>query len=344
MVIEWKKILEDPEKDVKVVGQLLLDNKNKIEALEKELSDSEAQREELKSGLNEANSKINEFEEKLKEETEKLSESEKNFNSLQSEKQDLSDVLEKTETEFKGIQIEKEALQKLIALEKTQTCDLQANVEQLNNKNTEFESTIQDISNELSAKTLALEKAEESLNNLSDLQKTLEAKDTEIKTLSELIEEKDNLINQISEELKQKKDESLGLSEKIKQDQGKIKELSLKIPKAPAAISSPVTVSSPAPTIEAPWMQEDIPFKIFLVQGDELQEAEGFTSAQVAIIVDKQNTKIWVWKGATASVMNAVKASTRAPTIRSSLMLYNWKIEFIDQGKEPDDFPLKTIA
>ena len=37
MVIEWKKIEEDPERDVKVVGQFLLDNKNKIEALEHEV-------------------------------------------------------------------------------------------------------------------------------------------------------------------------------------------------------------------------------------------------------------------------------------------------------------------
>ena len=37
MVIDWNKIEASPEKDWKVVGQLLIDNRNKIDALEKEL-------------------------------------------------------------------------------------------------------------------------------------------------------------------------------------------------------------------------------------------------------------------------------------------------------------------
>ena len=381
MVIEWKKIEEDPERDVKVVGQFLLDNKNKIEALEKELADSETHRNELKSNLNEVNNKIKVLEKELAKQTKKFSELEKKLDTLETEKNDLSANTEKTEDALKKAQKEDEDLRSALNQEKLQFCDLQASNIQLKSKIETLEPKFQDITHELKAKDLALEKAEQSLNTFSEQQekllktleeksnelesifKTIQDKENEIKTLSGIIEEKNNLISQMSEEVKQRKEDSSDLLGRIKERDTKIQELSIKLPMAPAAIpasvhtsaslpaSTPPSVSSPKSSYSqaasppgAEWLKSDTPFKIFLIQGEDLKEAEGFTSDQVAIIVDKQNSKIWVWKGREASRMNTIKASTKAPSIRSSFMLYNWKIDFIDQGHEPADFPLKGIA
>lgn len=390
MVIEWKKIEEDPERDVKVVGQFLLDNKNKIEALEKELADSEAHRTELKSNLDDINNKLKTFEKKLIEQTEKFSEIEKKLEKSETEKKDLLGYMEKTEDDLLKARNANEDLQKALDQEKLQFCDLQANNIELKAKFEALEPKFQDISNELKDKTLALEKAEQSLNTLSEQQetfkktadekgneleqlfKTIADKDNELKALSGIIEEKNRLVSQISEEVKQRKEESSDLLGKIKDRDIKIQELSVQAPSVhasiPVAIQSTSTpnpaqpsaqksniISTPASSLKssssqaacppgAEWLKTDTPFKIFLIQGEDLKEAEGFTTDQVAIIVDKQNSKIWVWKGRSASRMNTIKASSKAPSIRSSLMLYNWKIDFIDQGQEPAEFPLKGIA
>jgi len=189
--------------------------------------------------------------------------------------------------------------------------------------------------------------------------------------LNNIIEEKNNRIACISEELKERKEETMELIQKIKDRDSKIEELSKKIEipaptptTAPAPARVPATptpmkptltrptpvartpmhgVSTPSITADMDWNDSGETLKVLKVDGDEITEAEGLESNQVGIILDKKSGTIWVWKGSGASRLNAIRASTKAPSIRSGYMLYDWRVEFIDQGEEPDYFPPNII-
>ena len=371
-IIDWDKIQADPEKDWKVVGQLLIDNRNKIEAIERELEESENTGKKWKGALEQANSKIKE----LENQTERLAELEKEIEKTQNEKERLSTQIKKKDDDYES------RIQQLTDESKTKIQKIKD----------DYEQKIHLISSDLQDKSQSLELAEDHLKHTSDHQDTLsetvaaknkeieelnniiEEKNKEINEINMIIEEKNNMMARISEDLKERKDETMELIQKIKDRDSKIEELSKKVEvpaptpptptHAPASLLLPATPTPTKPTLTRPtpvartptpgiptpsitadmdWKDSDEPLKVLKVDGDEITEAEGLESNQVGIIIDKKSGTIWVWKGSSASRLNAIRASTKAPSIRSGYMLYGWKVEFIDQGEEPDYFPPNII-
>ncbi|NVM28117.1 MAG: hypothetical protein HWN65_04680, partial [Candidatus Helarchaeota archaeon] len=113
---------------------------------------------------------------------------------------------------------------------------------------------------------------------------------------------------------------------------------------APKIRHSAPLISSPTITVDVEWRESSETMKVLTVAGDVIKEVENLNSDEVGIIIDKPNGIIWVWKGSRASRLNAIRASTKAPSVRSGYRLYDWKVEFIDEGDEPKIFPFNIIS
>lgn len=381
MTLDWNKVAAAPEKDWKVVGQLLIDHRNKIEALEKELEEYIHTQRKLKDAIAQSQLKIKE----LENQNQILSDVEKEIAVTQQEKQALTDQLNKKTEDYEL------KLQHL-------TEKYEARITQ---KTGDYEAKIQSIKDELEKKTNALQKFEDSLKTTSEreeslsmvidgknqeiaeLKRTVEEKTKSIEELNQIIGDKNDLIERLSQELTERKDESLSLIEKVKERDSKIQaltsdlemsdqkiqELEVKTsvpvpppltqeppkvfiteptsqnlpPQPPLSSAAPTSINTPSLTTDLEWRDTEETLKILKVQGDQITEVETLNSNEVGIIIDKPNGTIWVWKGQNASRINAIRASTKAPSYRSGYRLYDWKIEFIDQGEEPEIFPLNTI-
>ena len=123
-------------------------------------------------------------------------------------------------------------------------------------------------------------------------------------------------------------------------------------PTPPAPLTGQTTTFKPVKQLEVTptltkdveWKDSDESIRVLKIEGDEITQVEGLSTDQVGIIIDRGNGTIWVWKGSGASRLNAIRASTKAPSIRSGYMLYDWKVEFIDQGEEPANFPQNVVS
>ncbi|NVM31301.1 MAG: hypothetical protein HWN65_20855, partial [Candidatus Helarchaeota archaeon] len=233
MVIDWKKVEKDPEKDWKVVGQLLLDNKDKIEAMEQELAESDNTAINLKAALNEAKSRIKELEEQAQ--TEKVTGLDAEMEKIQREKEELMSKIQS---------ITKESELKI----ETLTNQLQDKTQSL----TLAEDRLKSSSDRGGAMSDTLDEKNRVIDNLNNI---IEEKNKEITDLNDIINEKNNLIERISEDLKEKREESMDLLEKVKERDKRIEEISVRPPipaPAPTPRAPAPTPRAPAPTPRAP--------------------------------------------------------------------------------------------
>lgn len=94
------------------------------------------------------------------------------------------------------------------------------------------------------------------------------------------------------------------------------------------------SVSAPPPKQEKPDIE------IFNVLGTgNVAPAGKLDSNEVCIILDRNETKIWIWKGKNASPRRAYDAGTQATRMKSQEKMYAAKIETVDEGEEPITFP-----
>lgn len=65
------------------------------------------------------------------------------------------------------------------------------------------------------------------------------------------------------------------------------------------------------------------------------------TSDSAAVIVDENNKKLWIWKGVRSTPHSRYKASAFATKLKTQLRLVGAKAIFVEEGREPADYPLK---
>ncbi|MBD3229412.1 MAG: hypothetical protein GF329_14605 [Candidatus Lokiarchaeota archaeon] len=80
--------------------------------------------------------------------------------------------------------------------------------------------------------------------------------------------------------------------------------------------------------------------KIFMVTKDGTKKADSLNSEGIYIITDPENKKIWIWKGKDLTKHSiAYKAGTESTKIKSAERMYGAKIQHVDEGTEPAEFP-----
>ena len=67
------------------------------------------------------------------------------------------------------------------------------------------------------------------------------------------------------------------------------------------------------------------------------------------VVVDRNSSTLWIWKGSGSSPADAYKAGVETTKLKSSLRMYGASIKRVEEGEEPDDFPtigeeLKAVA
>ncbi|MHC1590482.1 MAG: hypothetical protein ACXQS8_00175 [Candidatus Helarchaeales archaeon] len=94
-------------------------------------------------------------------------------------------------------------------------------------------------------------------------------------------------------------------------------------------------------TVEAPAPEKSKPdIEIFNVLGsDSIEPTNKLESDKVALILDRKNMNIWIWKGKKASPRRAYDAGTQATRLKSKEKMYRAHIKNVDEGEEPPDFP-----
>ena len=96
-----------------------------------------------------------------------------------------------------------------------------------------------------------------------------------------------------------------------------------------------------AMTKEAPD-EEVQPARIFKVVKGELEETPVLESAFVAILADPEQNTVWIWKGKFSDRFEYAEATRHAATAKANLMKKaNARIIRVDEGEEPENFPIK---
>jgi len=92
-------------------------------------------------------------------------------------------------------------------------------------------------------------------------------------------------------------------------------------------------------TGEAP-KEDKKEIKLFRIKGTELEEIKSLDPAVVAIIADPAQNIVWVWKGEKSSRFEYAEATGLANRVKKEIpILHNARVERIDEGKEPSNFP-----
>jgi len=82
--------------------------------------------------------------------------------------------------------------------------------------------------------------------------------------------------------------------------------------------------------------------KIYRVTPSGMTLASELEKAGVYVIADTDNNIIWIWRGAACKPKEAYDAGTAATKVKTSEKMYSAKLIYIDDGKEPPEFPLKA--
>ncbi|TFG05044.1 MAG: hypothetical protein EU536_03075 [Promethearchaeota archaeon] len=80
--------------------------------------------------------------------------------------------------------------------------------------------------------------------------------------------------------------------------------------------------------------------KIFQVSASGLTTVKSLDSTNVYLITDPKQNIIWLWKGSGANPKMVYDAGTAATRLKTSEKLYSSKLERIDEGEEPANFPV----
>ncbi|NHI92383.1 MAG: hypothetical protein EAX96_07750 [Candidatus Lokiarchaeota archaeon] len=84
---------------------------------------------------------------------------------------------------------------------------------------------------------------------------------------------------------------------------------------------------------------------IFHQKGDNIIKATNLDSDTVALVADKNQNIIFVWKGKFTSPGERYRAGTAATRLKSSERMYGAQTIMVDEGEEPKNFPdLKGAA
>ena len=82
--------------------------------------------------------------------------------------------------------------------------------------------------------------------------------------------------------------------------------------------------------------------RVYRVFNGKIQQIhEKPTSDSAAVIVDENNKKLWIWKGTRSSPHSRYRASAFATKLKTQLKLVGAKTVFVEEGREPADYPLK---
>jgi hypothetical protein len=85
--------------------------------------------------------------------------------------------------------------------------------------------------------------------------------------------------------------------------------------------------------------------KVWIIANDEVQpvDVEALETDHCYIIPIEDKKKIYVWAGSQCPKMKLYKAGTLATKLKSTERLYGFEINNIEQGSEPEDFPLSAV-
>ena len=96
-------------------------------------------------------------------------------------------------------------------------------------------------------------------------------------------------------------------------------------------------------TVDAPLPESKRPkIVIYDVLETGISQTTELNSNNTCLVLDRENKIIWVWKGKNASPRLAYNAGTQATRLKSSEKIYGAKIETIEEGSEPSNFPKKV--
>ena len=93
--------------------------------------------------------------------------------------------------------------------------------------------------------------------------------------------------------------------------------------------------------IEEETKEEKVPdLEVYRVSAGGITKATRLESDSAFIIVDRKANILWMWKGEKCSPGDAYKAGVQTTKLKSSLRMYSASIKQIEEGDEPDNFPL----
>ncbi|NHI92852.1 MAG: hypothetical protein EAX96_10155 [Candidatus Lokiarchaeota archaeon] len=92
-------------------------------------------------------------------------------------------------------------------------------------------------------------------------------------------------------------------------------------------------------TVDAPLPSKKPSLVIYDVMDNGISQTTELNSNNTCLVLDREQKIIWVWKGKNASPKLAYAAGTQATRLKSSEKLYSAKIETINEGSEPENFP-----
>lgn len=323
MSIEWDKIMANPSKGYKTTGQNLLDLKNKIGVLEKEIMELTNTRNELTAKLEASDNRANSLDEKVRELSEELGQLKQNTEMT------INEIRKKSgdETTTRDDKIS----------------DLEASV---SDKDKEIKYLNEQIA-EMQPKAVRAEALENKVKDLEALENKVKELGNDISTKEAEIEE---LKQQVPKKPKFEKAEKVEKGKNCPKcgfptykefnDQGEL--IRNYCPNTSCGWSSAAGPSIQFSMDEAAAPEAEVlkELKIYKVIPDGIQEADAVDSSMVAIVADPDQNILWIWKGKDSSRFDQAEATQQVTKVKMDIThLIHAKIDRVDEGEEPANFP-----
>ena len=339
----------------KKVADLTAENKRMIErikSVEVDLKGSSEKIASVEPDLKGKNEKIVALETELQEKNEKIATLETGVNelnnSISAKDAELArltqDISEKT-SKITKIQGDATGLQANFSQLRSQSAGKESELENLKSETESMRNQLEELLKDSDAKEATLKKRDGEIADLNqknaELNKTVENLDSKISELKELIPKKP---------VYEKADEVVkGTSgcpkcawtvmEEYKFVEGKRHLIRKYCPNTFCMWTSSEGPKTLIATGEAP-KEEKKEIKLFRIKGTDLEEIKSLDTAMVAIIADPAQNIVWVWKGEKSSRFEYSEATGLANRVKKDIpVLHNARVERIDEGKEPNNFP-----
>ncbi|MHA1784607.1 MAG: hypothetical protein ACTSVY_12715 [Candidatus Helarchaeota archaeon] len=92
-------------------------------------------------------------------------------------------------------------------------------------------------------------------------------------------------------------------------------------------------------TVDAPAPSDKPKIQLYDVMENGITPVTELSSENTCLILDRDQKIIWVWKGKNTSPRLSYTAGTQATRLKSAEKMYGAKIETIEEGSEPANFP-----
>lgn len=178
MSIDWPEVLEKPEKSFKVPGHLLLQQRNKIESLQKNVDELKAAKKESDDKAAALNLRIETVLADLEAEKKKTNEKEQQIGKLKDVVAGLEDNLASSDEKQQQLSARTEELEGIINSKDSELSEQANKITELENKVSELEQA-----------QAKIQELETNLSGLSGVQEQLAAKESEISSLQGQISE-----------------------------------------------------------------------------------------------------------------------------------------------------------